>query len=475
MSENQKQTPNAVDLMSAMVENQKSMAEAIKQQGEHFKSFVVSQAEVKSVKEDYEAKSKAEEAEKKSILERLDSAEKKSAILEAEVAEVKSKKTPVHIGGATQVDNFNSLQYQVKSNAITALTQNIDGLTKESNYKQAVEYVQSFAKENKSFSSRLGFDEIMEELQSKSASHGITDMSMILNAPFILPALIHAEKESAMRRVATLGLANTIEIKLPVFSNIGQAEHISPTTQSLTPAKTAVLNTKTVKAVRVAQAVKIDDYLTAASSVNISTVINYVQTVLRENVIKLFDADYSGEGVQIIGGGSIEGIVPHIDNQYQYDINDSRGSNQVQIGKLAFIKSGHASDITIDVARIMKDRLPQGTRLQFMGNSTMVEKFKGLRDNGSLIYFNGNGQAIVDGMPDRQLGFELIVNNDMQNDVAVFGDITNSYKITDCLGGFQIFNRPATGMDLSDGLIASMYSTGCITNYQKIRLLKIGA
>ena len=468
MSENQKPEVKALDLMATLVENQKSMAENQKQQNEYFKSFVEANAEIKSTKEAFQQEKAEMQANFKKELEGV------KAEFSAELQEVKAKK-PANVGGATQVDNFEQFQYQVKSNAIGALTQNIDGLTKESHYNQAVEYIKSFAKENKSFSSRLGFDEVVNELQSKAVSHGITDMSMILNAPFILPALIHAEKESAMRRVATLGIANSIEIRLPVYSNIGEAEHISPTTQSLTPAKTAVLNMKTVKAVRVAQAVKIDDYLTSAGSVNISTVINYVQTILRENVIKLFDADYSSEGYQIIGGGSIEGIVPLLANQYEYDVNDSRGSNQVQVGKLAFIKSGNASDITLDVARVMKDRLPQGTRLQFMGNSTMVEKFKGLRDQGSLIYFNGNGGAIVEGMPDRQLGFELITNNDMQNGIAVFGDITNSYKITDCLGGFQIFNRPATGMDLSDGLIASMYSTGCITNYQKIRLLKIGA
>lgn len=440
----------------------------LKEMGESIKSLVETTAETTKQAKSFEEQKAEMEANFKKEIEGVE------AKFAAELQEVKAKKS-ANVSGTTQVDNFEQFQYQVKSNAITALTQNIDGLTRESHYNQAVEYIKSFAKQNKNLSSRLGFDEVVNELQSKAVSHGITDMSMILNAPFILPALIHAEKESAMRRVATLGIANSIEIKLPVYSNIGQAEHISPTTQSLTPAKTAVLNMKTVKAVRVAQAVKIDDYLTSAGSVNISTVINYVQTILRENVIKLFDADYSSEGVQIVGGGSIEGIVPLVENQYEYNVNDSRGSNQVQVGKLAFIKSGNPSDITIDVARVMKDRLPQGTRLQFMGNSTMIEKFKGLRDNGLLIYFNGNGGAIVEGMPDRQLGFELITNNDMQNGVAVFGDITNSYKITDCLGGFQIFNRPATGMDLSDGLIASMYSTGCITNYQKIRLLKIGA
>ena len=353
---------------------------------------------------------------------------------------------------------------------------NIDATTKEKYFNQAVNYVKSFSAQNKDFTSRAGYDVMIADLESKSISHGITDMSAILNSPFILPILIHAQKESAMRRVATLGVSNAIEIKQPIFANIGEAEFCSPTLGSATPAKTAVMNVNSVKAVRVIQAVKIDDYLTSAGSVNIPIVVDYIQTVLRENVIKKFDTAYSNQGIQIVGGGSIEGIVPEVANQYEYDLNSSQGSNQVQIGKLAFIKSGSPTNVTIESARTMIDRLPQGTRLQLMGNSSMIDKFKGLRDaDGNLVYFNGNGAAIVNGMPDRILGFEIIVNNDIPDNIAVFGDITGSYRITDCLGGFQLFNRPATGMDLTDGLIASMYSTGSITNYQKIRLYKVAA
>ena len=437
----------------------------LEKMAESIKSVIEVNAEAKTAKEEFEAKSK-------SILERIEAAEQKNAILEAEQLEMKAKKS-VNTGVATHVDNFEQLAYQVKSYAVQSLTTQFDGLEQEKRINQSFDYIKSFGARHKNIADKVDMSSIVGELSQKSVSHAITDMSALFNAPFILPALVYARQELPMQRTATTYLSNSKQVLNPSFIGEGEPEWIGlkPT---IDPQKATIFSGKKIQAAGLAQYVTISEVVQDAASDNIQQAINILQSFMNENILHKFEDAYSNQGITLgDAGGSIEGVIPGTNKQYAYDFNSKLGSDQVQIGKLAFIKSGNATNPTVESAIQMKKTLPQGIRLQLMGNSTTIDKFKLLKDaNQSIIYFNGNGSLIANEVPDRVLGFDLIVNNRMPDNIAVYGDITGSYAITVCFGGYKVFNRPATGGDLFDGLMGKMYATGQIRNYKNIRLFK---
>ena len=437
----------------------------LEKMAESIQSVIEVNAEAKTAKEEFEAKSK-------SILERIEAAEQKNAILEAEQLEMKAKKS-VNTGVATHVDNFEQLSYQVKSYAVQSLTTQFDGLEQEKRINQSFDYIKSFGARHKNIADKVDMSSIVGELSQKSVSHTITDMNALFNAPFILPALVYARQELPMHRTATTYLSNSKQVLNPSFIGEGEPEWIGlkPT---IDPQKATIFSGKKIQAAGLAQYVTISEVVQDAASDNIQQAINILQSFMNENILHKFEDAYSNQGITLgDAGGSIEGVIPATNKQYTYDFNSKLGSDQVQIGKLAFIKSGNATNPTVESAIQMKKTLPQGIRLQLMGNSTTIDKFKLLKDaNQSIIYFNGNGSLIANEVPDRVLGFDLIVNNRMPDNIAVYGDITGAYAITVCFGGYKAFNRPATGGDLFDGLMGKMYATGQIRNYKNIRLFK---
>jgi HK97 family phage major capsid protein len=461
MSENQKPVPSPAELMSTMVD-------AIKQQGEQFKSFVESQAETKSVKEEFEAKSKEieakAEAEIKSVKEEL----------QAQLDEMRAKKS-VNVGGATAVESYEKLHYEVKSNTIKSLTSNIDANEREVMQKQGEAYLQSFCKKHSDIAQRYDLSSIIGELSTKSISHTITDMSVLFNAPFILPAIVYAEQEMVMQRIATIYTSNSKTVAKHSFTGEGEPEWIGLQPQ-INPQKATVFNMKQIHAAGLAQYVTLSDLVSDAASNNMPLIMNVLQTFIKERMMKKFETAYSSAGITIGDvGGTIEGIIPTTANQYEYNFSSSLGSDQLEVGKLGFVKSGNASDVTYLSFMRLKGTLPQGTRLQIMGNSTFIDKLKLLKDpvTGRSIYYDGNGGAVINGLPERMLGFDLIVNNKMPEDIAVYGDISGSYAITNCFGGYQVFEREAVGGQLFNGLLGKMYATGQIVNYKTIRLYKI--
>lgn len=461
MSENQKQAPNAVELLSTMVE-------VMQQQNEQFKSFVDNQAETKSAKD-------AMESMKKEIEEK-NQAEIKSvtALFQAQIDEMNAKKS-VNVGGATVVESYEKLHYEVKSNTIKSLTSNIDANEREVMQKQGEAYLQSFCKKHSDIAQRYDLSSIIGELSTKSISHTITDMSVLFNAPFILPAIVYAEQEMVMQRIATIYTSNSKTVAKNSFTGEGEPEWIGLQPQ-INPQKATVFNMKQINAAGLAQYVTFSDLVSDAASNNMPLIMNVLQTFIKERMMKKFETAYSSAGITIGDvGGTIEGIIPTTANQYEYNFSSSLGSDQLEVGKLGFVKSGNASDVTYLSFMRLKGTLPQGTRLQIMGNSTFIDKLKLLKDpvTGRNIYYDGNGAAVINGLPERMLGFDLIVNNKMPEDIAVYGDISGSYAITNCFGGYKVFERPAVGGQLFDGLLGKMYATGQILNYKNIRLYKI--
>ena len=461
MSENQKQAPNAVELLSTMVE-------VMQQQNEQFKSFVDNQAETKSLTEMVEAKTKEvqekAEAEIKSV----------TALFQAQIDEINAKKS-VNVGGATAVESYEKLHYEVKSNTIKSLANNVDANELATMQRQGEAYLQSFCKKHSEIAQRYDLSSIIGELSTKSISHTITDMNLLFNAPFILPAIVYAEQEMVMQKIATIYTSNSKTVAKHSFIGEGEPEWIGLQGQ-LSPQKATVFSMKQINAAGLGQYVTISDLVSDAASNNTPLIMNVLQSFIKEKIMKKFETAYSNVGITIGDvGGTIEGIIPTTDNQYEYNFSSSLGSDQLQVGKLGFVKTGNASDITYTSFVRLKDTLPQGTRLQIMGNSTFIDKLKLLKDpvTGRSIYYDGNGAAVVNGLPERMLGFDLIVNNKMPEDVAVYGDISGSYAITNCFGGYKVFDRPAVGGQLFDGLLGKMYATGQIVNYKNIRLYKI--
>ena len=467
MSENQK-TPEA--MVGEAVAH--ALSPVLATMAENIKSVFESNAETKSAKEEFEAKFEAKSKE----IEAKAEAEIKSVKEEfhARFDEMNAKKS-VNVSGATAVESYEKLHYEVKSNAIKSLTGNIDANERDVMQKQGEAFLQSFCKKHNDIAQRYDLSSIIGELSNKSIAHTITDMSVLFNAPFILPAIVYAEQEMVMQRIATIYTSNSKTVAKQSFIGEGEPEWIGLKPQ-IDAQKATVFNMKQINAAGLAQYVTVSDLVSDAASNNMPLIMNVLQTFVKERMMKKFETAYSNTGITIgDAGGTIEGIIPATGNQYEYDFSSSLGSDQLQVGKLGFVKSGNASDVTYLSFMRLKGTLPQGTRLQIMGNSIFIDKLKLIKDpvTGRSIYYEGNGAAVVNGLPERMLGFDLIVNNKMPDDVAVYGDISGSYAITNCFGGYKVFEREAVGGQLFNGLLGKMYATGQIVNYKNMRLYKI--
>lgn len=384
------------------------------------------------------------------------------------------KSANVSIGTAFEVQDFDKFQFNTQTKAVQFYAGKLDASEMECYKNQCVEYTKSFASKNPHIQG-LNTEEF--EMVYKSATpHSNLDMNPLFNAPFILPLVTYRDADQVMGRVATNRLSNSLEVVQPIIFSEGEAEFIGM--GDATPTKDAILNLEKIQAAGVQKYIKFADTLRNAASDKLPLIVNTIQTFLKGKIVTKFEQAYSRQGVSIANlGGTIEGIIPDDVNQYQYStLLTAGGSEQYQIGKLAYIKSGVASQLTVDAAFRMKRTLLQGTRFQIMGTSETIGQFQTLKDTaGNIMFFNGNGGAIVNGLPNNTLGAELIVNEKMPADIAVYGDITGSYCITTCFGGYEMFDRPAVMGQTSGGYYGRMYATAKITNYRDIRILKLAA
>lgn len=477
MSENQKQAPNAVDLMSTMVENQKSMAksqetmvEAIKQNGEQLQTILQNQAETKSAKD--AMIEEKHQAEIKSLQENIKSLQEN---VEAQFKEVKAK-NPVYTGGVTQVENFDQLAYQVKSASYGIMAKGSDAYTMEGYAQKSLAYMKSFAKENPIFAKSYEFGTLIGQLEEK-AIHNTADAALgglLLNAPFMLDAFVETYSESVLRQHAKLALSPSIEVEQLNITKQGNATVVMPTQENLTESSNSVIGLDKVLALRVADRFKIQETLKLAARDNMPVLLNSIRKFLRESVFYKFDLLYHSEGIVVEGGGRLEGIIPAVANQYEYDKTSPRGGDQFIKGKLAFVKSGNATEPTINTVKFLTKTLPSSVAApKILCNATFATQLELLKDdNGNYIFYNGNGAALSQGSIGRICGLDVFVDHKIPDGIAVYGDIT-SFTITDCLGGFQIFDRPAVGDSLIDNVMGSAYSTSKIGDYAKIRLYKL--
>lgn len=436
---------------------------------ENIKSVLESNAETKSVKEEFEAKSKEieakAEAEIKSVKEEF----------HARFDEMNAKKS-VNVSGATQVDNFEQLAYQVKSASYGMMAKGTDAYGMEGYAQKSLSYIKSFAKENPIFAKSYSLGSLIGQLEEK-AIHNVADGALgglLLNAPFMLDAFVETYSESALRQHARVEFSPSIEVQqLNITKNSG-ATVVLPVQERLTQGSNAMIGLEKVMAIRVADKYQIQDSLRLAASNNMPLLLNSVGKFLREEIFFKFDLLYHSEGVTIEGGGRLEGIIPASVNQYEYNTTNPRGGDQFTKGKLAFVKSGNATSPTISSVKFLTKTLPSSvTAPKILCNASFATQLELLKDdNGNYIFYNGNGAALSQGSIGRICGLDVVVDHRMPDDVAVYGDI-RSFTITDCLGGFQIFDRPAVGDGLIDNVMGNAYSTSKITDYAKIRLYKL--
>jgi len=389
--------------------------------------------------------------------------------------EMKAKKS-VNVSGATQVVSYDKLSYEVKSDAVKFFAKSHDVISTEEYSKKCIEYIKSFCSNNQDFAKKYNIGAIVGDIESKSF-HNTADFGYstgLLNAPLVLDILVEVLQGSVIRQYATTRLSNSIKVEMPSFENIGEAEWVGPAQQRLQQQTVAFADLKSVTAAHAASPISLTQSLKEAASNNMPLIQNVLGGFLRNNVYTKFEGAYCSEGISIVGGGSIEGIVPAVGKQFEYDFADPKGAYQFQKNKLAFVKSGNATDPTSDTILDLRYTLPQGTPITFMAHSSMVRKIKRLKDdNGNYIVFNGNGLAVANARPDTIDGMNIVINDRLPVDVAVYGDIARSYTIVDCFGGFKMLDRPAVELGLIDNMIGSAYSTGMITNYQLLRLYKL--
>lgn len=446
-----------------------AIAPTLAQQGEQIKALTEVLTETKSAKEEFEAKSKEieakAEAEIKSVKEEL----------HARFDELTAKKS-VNVGGVTEVENFDKLAYQVKSASYDIMARGSDPYTVAGYEQKSLAYIKSFAKENTNFAKSYQLGTLIGQLEEK-AIHNMADGSLgglLVNAPFMLDAFLETYSESVLRQHARVELSPSFEVQQLNITKQGNSTLVLPVQERLTESSNAMIGLDKVMAVRVADKYKIQDSLKLAARSNMPLLLNSIGKFLRDEIFFKFDLLYHSQGVVIEGGGRLEGIIPAVENQYEYNTTNPRGGDQFIKGKLAFVKSGNATSPTVNSVKFLTKTLPASvTAPKILCNAIFATQLELLKDeNNNYIFYNGNGAALSQGSVGRIGGLEVVVDHRMPDNVAVYGDI-RSFTITDCLGGFEIFDRPAVGDSLIDNVMGNAYSTSKITDYAKIRLYKL--
>lgn len=464
MSEIQKPAPNAVDLMATLVESQKSIVESQKQQGEYIKSFVESQVESKSAKETLEAKSKEFDAKIEEV----------KSSFQAEINELKAKKS-VNVSGAKQVTDYSTLSYQVKSDVVGSFIENAK-LTEEQAQKSLCLY-KSFVEKYPDLAKKHNISQIVDHIESK-AFHNNVDAGLgglLNNAPFMLDMIVQQSGESIIRKYANVVASNSVETQVKYMLKAGEAK-VRGVGQDFEDGIAASFSTKKVTAAEVYAPATFDINIPDTASDNIAAILAEIENTLRYTVYAKLDNYYLGGGVVTQGSqGRIESIIPDAVDQYEYQSNIPDASYQMQLGKIGFIKSGVNGGVTYDTINKLSLSLPQnGRRKVFMCHQVVYEKLKGLKDNNGMPYLiNGNGINLFNQEITGINGAQIVINDRLPLDVAIYGDIAGGYTISDSFGGYNMLSRPASNNSGVNRIIARVFSTAMITSFQAYRLYKL--
>jgi len=470
MNENQKPAPSPAEMMSKFIEGQTSTNANITSFVEGVKSLIESNAETKSVKEEFEAKfeakSKEFEAEVKSM----------EAKMQAQIDELNVKKS-VNISGATQVIDYSTLSYQVKSDVAGSFISNSQ-LNQEQAQKALFLY-KSFAEKHPELSQKYNIPKVINYIEEK-AIHNSTDASLggiLRNAPFILDMVVQQSGESIIRKYANVASANAVVIEIPYLMKAGQAK-VRGIGQDFEDDIASNFATKSVTAAEVYAPATFDINVSLTMSDKIGMLLSQVEQNLRYTVYAKLDNYYLGGGVVTQGSqGRIESIIPDASNQYEYQNNIADASYQMQLGKIGFVKSGVNGDVTLDSLNRLSLSLPQnGKRKVFMCHSAVYEKIKGVKDTtGNPYLLNGNGINLFNQEITGINGAQIVINDRLPLDTAIYGDIAGGYTIVDSFGGYNMLDRPGTNNSGVNRIIARVFSTAMITSYQAYRLYKLVA
>ena len=471
MSENQKSSEAMLGeaLGHAINPALAKLTDAVTQQGEQFKSFFESQAETKSAKDAMESMKK--EIEEKSQAEMKSFQEN----VEARFKEVKAK-NPVYTGGVMQATDYATLSYQVKSDVVDAFISNNSKLTQEQAQKSLLLY-KSFVTKYPELSSQCGIQKIVNEIEQKSFHNGV-DASLgglLANAPFMLDMVVQQSGESIIRQYANVVSSSSIQTEVPYMMKAGDAK-TRAAGEDFDDGIAANFATKTVTAAEVYSPATLDINLELVASGKIGQILAQVENNLRYNVYAKLDNYYLGGGVVIQGSqGRIESIIPEATNQYEYQSNIPDAAYQMQLGKIAFIKSGVNGGVSFDSLNKLSLSLPRnGRRKVFMCHQVIYEKIKGLKDsNGNPYLINGNGINLFNQEITGINGALIVINDRLPLDVAIYGDIAGGYTISDAFGGYNMLDRPASNNSGVKRIIARVFSTAMITSYQAYRLYKL--
>jgi len=438
---------------------------------ENIKSVFEANAEAKSVKEEFEAKSKEieakAEAEIKSVKEEF----------HARLDEMNEKKS-VNVSGATQVIDYSTLNYQVKSDVASSF---LDGTQYNQEHGQKALFLyKTFAEKYPELSQKYNIPQVLNYIEEKSIVHNSTDANLggiLRNAPFILDMIVQQSGESIIRKYATVASANTTVIEIPYLMKAGQAKTRS-VGQDFEDNIAANFATKSVTAAEVYAPATFDINTSLTMSEKMGMLLSQVENNLRYNVYAKLDNYYLGGGVITQGSqGRIESIIPDASNQYEYQNNIVDASYQMQLGKIGFVKSGANGDVTFDSLNRLSLSLPQnGKRKVFMCHSAVYERIKGIKDTaGNPYLLNGNGINLFNQEITGINGAQIVINDRLPLDTAIYGDIAGGYTIVDSFGGYNMLSRPGTNNSGVNRIIARVFSTAMITSYQAYRLYKLVA
>lgn len=471
MSENQK-TPEAMvgeavahalsPVLATMAENIKSV----------FESNAEAKSEVKSAKEEFEAKSKEieakAEAEIKSVKEEFN----------ARLDEMNEKKS-VNVSGATAVKKeMKSLKPMVEEMCEGYIL----GVKKEhshEDYKNSLcDYLEA-AQEQKSTSGVAR--QLLNEV--KGVIHNTNDFSLggiLLQAPMIIGIQERLFISSPLRQNATIITGRSDSIELILSEKFGEAAFMAEG-EDFTAEKVATFGVKPIRAMKVGHMAKfsdkIDKFYSASNRLGINFVSYVTDKLVRNIAMKLEQGYMIGADVQ--KGGKIEGFTPTVANSFE-----KNGAYHFDEQKVGYIRSGNPSTFTIDAFADLEAVFPQEFSqgaVYVMNAKTLaiVKKFK--TTAGQPLFNQSYGIGLTNGLIQGEImGRPVIVDYYMEDTAGgafplALTNIREYYTIYDAYGDTLVEKKESYGGTTTVNIRAEKYSTGMIADPQAAVFLKIAS
>jgi HK97 family phage major capsid protein len=469
MSENQKTVPNPVEMMSKLVEGQIATNENIKSLAEGVKSILETNAEAKSTKEAFEAKSAEMQA---NFTKEIEGVEAKFA---AELQEVKAKK-PANVATPAKQD-VSTLESKMYNNLVQSIVKNTHN---EQEFKSVVDdYCDAVIQDEKTSKS------VKSAFQQVKSLHNVLDYSMgghAVGMPVYLSAIQQLRQFSPLRDFAPIQVGKERDGYVEIIKASGRAQPQSLSDTSYTSSESISVLRKDVKAVLYTKVADVSDHLLNFAA-NPQGLINVINNDLLGAIGQGIGEDYIS-GRVAPDGAKIEPFVPALTNTFlktaaiQYDTD---------VNKIGYIKSGDAGAITKNAIISAKSKLASLYRagaVYYMNSNTRDAIFNLVGSNGHPIFANYQGGLSA---PDTLNGNRIVIDDNMP-DIApntlpiAFVDLSRYYKIYDALfsnggsgnGGLVEF-MPRTQKSAVSNFIAKAFTVGFVNDPQAAVFIKIEA